>query len=146
MACSEELGFPPLLSEHTLQAAIRKLPPHEQRAVAEIVRKTSQSRASLAGGMELATGGEDALTDAAPDRGTQARILQAIEEALRSGRRLRIRYDTAGRGAARDRLIEPLALGQWGPHTYVTAFCCERRDQRVFRLDRIERVEGVDGG
>ena len=62
-------------------------------------------------------------------------LLEAIEEAVRNGRQLRILYSNAGRDT--DRLITPLYPTRHKGATYLVAHCHLRQDQRTFRLDRI---------
>jgi DNA polymerase-3 subunit epsilon len=63
-----------------------------------------------------------------------------IEEALRSKRRLFIRY-VDGRGEASERWITPRQVLAREDYLYLVAYCHLRDAERSFRLDRIERME-----
>lgn len=59
-----------------------------------------------------------------------------LEEAVRSGRRLWLRYVSAW-GRETVRLVSPLGVTASGGRLYLVAFCHLRGAQRTFRLDRI---------
>jgi proteasome accessory factor C len=67
-------------------------------------------------------------------------FLDEVREAALTGRRIEIEYWAAGRDHLTTRAIDPgipfFAVGQW----YTDAFCHERQDNRMFRLDRIRAV------
>ena len=68
----------------------------------------------------------------------------AIQAAIRDRRRGRMRYYTASRDAAGDRLVDPYHLvsidGQW----FLVAFCHERVEILMFRADRVRTWASTD--
>ncbi|MFQ6016391.1 MAG: exonuclease domain-containing protein, partial [Anaerolineae bacterium] len=71
-----------------------------------------------------------------------------IDEALHSGRRLRLRYVSA-QGHETRRIVEPLQVTAYGDYQYLVAYCFLRQEQRTFRLDRIVEMHlegpGLEG-
>jgi proteasome accessory factor C len=71
-------------------------------------------------------------------------VLDAIQKATASRRKLRLTYRGGDDAEARERAIQPYSLvvasGAW----YVLAWCESAAAIRTFRLDRIERVEALD--
>jgi DNA polymerase III epsilon subunit-like protein len=63
-----------------------------------------------------------------------------IEEALRSKRRIFIRY-VDGKGNASERWVSPKQILVLRDYLYLVAHCHLRDEERNFRLDRIEQVE-----
>jgi proteasome accessory factor C len=67
--------------------------------------------------------------------------LAAVQKAMASRRKIRIRYWSSARTEASERTVQPYALvvasGSW----YALAYCESSREVRPFRLDRIEAVE-----
>jgi predicted DNA-binding transcriptional regulator YafY len=66
-------------------------------------------------------------------------VVLALSEAVRTGRRVRLRYRTRSEETRRD--LDPYGLvfreGTW----YTTGYCHLRRDLRLFRLDRVLAAE-----
>jgi hypothetical protein len=71
--------------------------------------------------------------------------LLLIEQAIANNTPLAIRYDTAGRGALTDRVVDPLRLEWHGDVPYLIAWRRLRQDERVFRVERIVEI-GVEYG
>ncbi len=63
-----------------------------------------------------------------------------VQQALASGRALRIRYYTAGRDAVSQRTVDPMRLLLVGGRGYLEAWCRRAEGVRLFRLDRVEDV------
>lgn len=63
-----------------------------------------------------------------------------LAEAVRQGRRLRLRY-VAGSGEETERGVDPIGLTGAGGGLSLVAFCRLRQEQRTFRLDRIVHWE-----
>jgi proteasome accessory factor C len=61
-----------------------------------------------------------------------------VQQALASGRALRIRYYTAGRDAVSQRTVDPMRLLLVGGRGYLEAWCRRAEGVRLFRLDRVE--------
>jgi predicted DNA-binding transcriptional regulator YafY len=86
-----------------------------------------------------------ASAPAAIDYSPHRLVLDAVREAIRSRRALRIRYHKPD-GHESERTIEP-AFVQWDAAAealYVSAWCRERSAQRVFAIHRIARAELTD--
>lgn len=116
-------------------------------------------RASLIAGLRMLAGVEDAEAraaiarliaklggttpiDAAPDLALDedaARIARAIDD----GRRLAFAYRSPASGDTRRR-VDPLRLEGLDDEPYLVAWCLDRDDRRVFRLDRMREVELLD--
>lgn len=75
---------------------------------------------------------------------TTARTRQAVGEALRAGRAIRITYYTASKDQITDRTIDPMRLLIVQAIGYLEAWCRRAEDVRLFRLDRIEELEVLD--
>jgi predicted DNA-binding transcriptional regulator YafY len=80
------------------------------------------------------------LVQPTPD--PDAAIAEAIWQAVRDNRTLRIRYTDVG-GLETEREVEPLHIVVGPNGSYLTAWCHLRGDDRVFRLDRITRADPV---
>ena len=70
--------------------------------------------------------------------------LREVRDAALAGRSIEIDYWSAGRDHLTTRVIDPgppfFAVGQW----YTDAYCHERREDRMFRLDRIGALRPSD--
>lgn len=88
-------------------------------------------------GHALLPDGEDVITI---DVSAEHDLAAGLRAAATGGQVVEITYTTLSRGDTRNRAIEPwsvfTSLGNW----YVSAWCREAADERVFRLDRIQRV------
>ena len=67
-----------------------------------------------------------------------------VQQALASGRALRIRYYTAGRDAVSQRTVDPMRLLIVGGRGYLEAWCRRAEGVRLFRLDRVEDAVLLD--
>jgi predicted DNA-binding transcriptional regulator YafY len=109
-------------------------------------RALDSIRAKLAGPLDPGASREPVLELATVDRtGT---VPEPLFDALRCGaaerRTCEVSYDSlSGRGRSRRRL-DPYRIFLRGQAWYVAAFCHERRDVRIFRLDRFDEVELLD--
>ncbi|RKS67910.1 proteasome accessory factor C [Motilibacter peucedani] len=88
--------------------------------------------ASAARGVEVA----DAPGDPA--------ALPLVREALAEGRRLHLRYWSAGRDEVTERDVDPMRLLVVEGRPYLEGWCRRVDDVRLFRLDRVERAEVLD--
>lgn len=68
--------------------------------------------------------------------GLQPEVAAAVDRAVAERRELSFTYWTAGRGEASRRTVRPLERVLHQGYWYLHAFCLERRDRRLFRLDR----------
>ena len=59
-------------------------------------------------------------------------------------REIRIVYESAGSGQSR-RTVQPLKLSYKSKEWYLKAFCLERQDFRLFKLNRILDLELLEG-
>jgi proteasome accessory factor B len=68
--------------------------------------------------------------------GLRQEVARLVDQGIEGRRELSFQYFSAARGEATQRRVRPLRRflhqGQW----YLYAYCCERRDRRLFRLDR----------
>lgn len=68
----------------------------------------------------------------------------ALADAIRERRRVRLLYRPEEADGAEWRTVEPLRLENRGASTYLNAWCCRREGLRWFRLDRIQALEPTD--
>jgi proteasome accessory factor B len=59
-----------------------------------------------------------------------------VDRAIRERRELELTYFAAGRGASTRRTVRPLERVLHQGYWYLHAYCCTRRERRLFRLDR----------
>lgn len=76
--------------------------------------------------------------------GERGHRFMPVQDAVLRRRCIHLRYDTAGRGQLRDRIVEPLGLLFYGDHWHLIAYCRWRRDFRDFRLDRVRQMTVLD--
>lgn len=66
--------------------------------------------------------------------------LAPLSSAIVERREVEFEYVSVGKGQMETRVVRPLELfchrGQW----YVSAYCCTREDDRLFRIDRMRQV------
>jgi predicted DNA-binding transcriptional regulator YafY len=67
-------------------------------------------------------------------------LLMTLATAVQASRRTQIEY-SARDSSTSSRTIEPYGLMQQSGRWFLAAFCCLRRDQRLFRVDRIGSAE-----
>jgi proteasome accessory factor C len=70
--------------------------------------------------------------------------LPLVRQAVRDGRRLHLRYWSAGRDEVTERDVDPMRLLVVEGRAYLEGFCRRVEDVRLFRLDRVERAEVLD--
>lgn len=63
-------------------------------------------------------------------------IPHVLEEAIKSRRRLVLKYVSAAAGMSR-RLVDPIEINALGDNIYLIGYCHMARERRTFRLDRI---------
>ncbi|SDI13724.1 proteasome accessory factor C [Sinosporangium album] len=76
--------------------------------------------------------------DVAPD------ALATVNDALRRGRRLSLRYYAPGRDEVTSREVDPLRIAVVDGRSYLSGWCYRAEAVRLFRLDRIQHVEALD--
>ncbi|WP_371778825.1 helix-turn-helix transcriptional regulator [Streptosporangium subroseum] len=76
--------------------------------------------------------------DATPD------ALPSVNEALRRGRRLSLRYYVPGRDEITPREVDPMRLVVVDGRSYLSGWCYRAEAVRLFRLDRMLTVEVLD--
>lgn len=111
----------------------------EERAIVDGVLHKIEEAAGEAGSV---AGQVEVLLPASAGRVSALR--RTLDEAVRSGRQVRLGYYTPARDAATDRVVDPLALGSQQGYDYLDAWCHHADDQRLFRLDRITSAEILD--
>lgn len=85
--------------------------------------------------VDFSAAGEDPLVQ---------KHLKAMNRAITDQTLLSIRYTAAG-GTVSDRTVEPLALSLRWYAWYLFAYCREKQDYRLFKLQRIEACKAVPG-
>ncbi|MEW6354965.1 MAG: WYL domain-containing protein [Planctomycetota bacterium] len=70
--------------------------------------------------------------------------LQQVEQALQTRREIEIEYYTAGRDAMTKRIVRPYGTIFHNGHWYVVAYCCLRKQELPFRVDRIKSLRFLD--
>ncbi len=68
--------------------------------------------------------------------GLEPEMAALLDRAIEERRELSFAYFSAARGAASQRRVRPLKRLLHQGYWYLYAYCCERRDRRLFRLDR----------
>lgn len=84
---------------------------------------------------------EEALAE--PDR--VGRLFAGLVSALKDCHRVKIWYYTGHSGEITERVVEPYGLICKRQNWYLVAYCLERRDIRVFRVDQIEDAHAYTG-
>jgi predicted DNA-binding transcriptional regulator YafY len=69
-----------------------------------------------------------------------ATLLIDLGEAIQQRQRMMIAYQSSA-DQITQRTVEPYAIAGWWGRWYLVAFCCMRRDYRLFRLDRMQQVQ-----
>ncbi len=69
-----------------------------------------------------------------------ASLLIDLSEAISASQRVAIDYFSLEQQSTH-RKVEPYGMGGWRGHWYLVAYCCLRKDYRVFRLDRIQHTK-----
>lgn len=75
------------------------------------------------------------------DSGTREEVVRAIDDALRRGLVLRIRYSGSARDVITDREVEPIAVRTIDGRSYLEAWCHLAGAIRTFRVDRMVSAE-----
>jgi predicted DNA-binding transcriptional regulator YafY len=84
--------------------------------------------------------GSDTFVFASAEAAKAAPHLSLIRRAIREHERLWLRYTALG-GQPSERVVRPLQLEFWGRAWTLTAWCEDRADFRVFRVDLITALE-----
>lgn len=96
--------------------------------------------------LEHAAGGSPAAADQVEVQidPSDAAVADAVHDALRDQRRLRIDYLVPSRDESTTREIDPLRLVVSEGRRYLEAWCYRAQGQRLFRLDRVSAAEVLD--
>lgn len=78
------------------------------------------------------------------DVDTESAVLEQVQDALRRGRRLRLRYYVPARDETTEREVDPMRVLLVEGRAYVEAWCRLVEDVRLFRLDRVEQLDILD--
>lgn len=73
-----------------------------------------------------------------------AAVTGPIDQAVATGRQLRLSYFVESRGEESTRVVDPRGIAQRGIFRYLDAWCHTANDERLFRLDRIQRLQVLD--
>jgi predicted DNA-binding transcriptional regulator YafY len=76
--------------------------------------------------------------------GAEEETLRAAREALRTRRRLRLRYLVPSRDEATDRDVDPMRVTNVASRWYLEGWCHRAEDVRMFRVDRVAGIEVLD--
>jgi proteasome accessory factor C len=104
-----------------------------QRAIAKIEAAAGGARPS---GVVVGQGVREAATT--------ARTRETVQEALRAGRALRMRYYSASKDRISDRTVDPMRMLIVQATGYLEAWCRRAGGVRLFRLDRIDDLEVLE--
>ncbi len=125
-----------------LIVALRALREASDDAVRPIVDRTLGKLEAAAGdGAALAARVDIQVGSAAPE---VARLRATLENAVRTGRQVRLGYYVPARDQATERIVDPLRLVQAEGNTYLEAWCRTAEGNRLFRLDRVSEAEVLD--
>jgi len=112
------------------------LPGFDNRdALARVIAKLEQAAAEGAGAVSNQVAVE---VDAVPD------ALATVQDALRRGRRLSLRYYVPGRDEITPREVDPMRVVMADGRSYLEGWCYRAEGMRLFRLDRILGAEVMD--
>ncbi|HLI15725.1 MAG TPA: WYL domain-containing protein [Acidimicrobiales bacterium] len=78
--------------------------------------------------------------------GAPPAVLDALREACRDRRKVRIGYYSYGRDGHSERVVQPWQVFNAGGQWYLSAWCEEARGERTFRVDRITSHEVTSDG
>ncbi|GAA1535317.1 WYL domain-containing protein [Nocardioides humi] len=70
-----------------------------------------------------------------------AQLTALVDEAVASGRQLRLLYFVPSRDEESERVVDPYGVVAHGVFSYLDAFCHRAGGDRLFRLDRITKAE-----
>ncbi len=73
-----------------------------------------------------------------------AAVLDTLRRALGEGRKVEIDYYSAGRDEHGTRVVDPFHLASMGGQWYLSGWCHQADDERLFRLDRMASVRVLD--
>ncbi|MEU0478018.1 MULTISPECIES: helix-turn-helix transcriptional regulator [unclassified Streptosporangium] len=107
----------------------------ERDALARVIAKFEQASGEGAAAVSSQVAVE---VDAAPD------ALPSVNEALRRGRRLSLRYYVPGRDEITPREVDPMRLVVVDGRPYLSGWCYRAEAVRLFRLDRMLSVDVLD--
>jgi len=125
-----------------LIVALRALREASDDAVRPIVDRTLGKLEAAAGdGAALAARVDIQVGSAAPE---VARLRATLENAVRTGRQVRLGYYVPARDQATERIVDPLRLVQAEGNTYLEAWCRTAEGNRLFRLDRVSEAEVLE--
>lgn len=115
---------------------LAELPGFEDRdALARVIAKLEQAAGEAAAAVSNQVAVE---VDAAPD------ALATVNDALRRGRRLSLRYYVPGRDEITPREVDPMRVVMADGRSYLEGWCYRAEGMRLFRLDRILGAEVLD--
>lgn len=70
--------------------------------------------------------------------------LARVQEAAQDQRLIRVRYFTMSRRRRTRRRIAPYQVWYYDETFYLIGYCCQRKEIRLFAIDRIEQIEILD--
>ncbi|MEV5410704.1 WYL domain-containing protein [Thermopolyspora sp. NPDC052614] len=115
---------------------LAELPEFEDKdALARVIAKLEQASGEGAASVSSQVAVE---VEAAPD------ALATVNDALRRGRRLSLRYYVPGRDEITPREVDPTRVVMADGRAYLEGWCYRAEGMRLFRLDRILSAEALD--
>lgn len=112
------------------------------RAVAKIEAAVgTQLGSTQSGGTQS---GPELETASATTSGGREAIYETVRQAVATEHALRITYYTPSRDSLSERVVDPVATQVFDSGTYLSAWCRESEDMRLFRFDRIDHAEVLD--
>lgn len=125
-----------------LIVALRALREASDEAVRPIVDRALVKLETAAGeGAALAARVDIHVDATAPEVN---RLRATLDDALTTGRQVRIGYYVPARDEITERVVDPLRVVQAEGNTYLEAWCRTAEGQRLFRLDRMSQAEVLD--
>ncbi len=119
--------------------ALRESGDHAVRPVVD--RALAKLEAAAGDGAALAAKVDVRLDTSAPEVN---RLRATLEDAVRTGRQVRLDYYVPARDEVTERVVEPVQVVQAEGNTYLDAWCRTAEGQRLFRLDRVSQAEVLD--
>ncbi len=125
-----------------LIVALRALRDGGDESVREVVdRALAKLEAAAGDGAALAARVDVRL----PEHEAELNALRkTLDEALATGRQVRLGYYVPARDEATQRTVDPLRVVTAEGNTYLEAWCHLAEGQRLFRLDRVSEAEVLD--
>ncbi|HEV2450653.1 MAG TPA: WYL domain-containing protein [Streptosporangiaceae bacterium] len=117
------------------------------RMLADVTPTGSSALSRTIAKLEAAAGEAAAISaqvQVQVDKGHAEDVIGQLQEALRRGRRIHLRYYVPGRDEATERDVDPMRLLLVEGRTYLEGWCRRAEGVRLFRPDRVLGLELLD--